>query len=213
MKRSIDSSSNLNPLKRANSSLFSIATLVDDEAGVDKNMADSLLCGGLQIEEKAMQSKSAKVRKVSSGGELCPLLNVADDDGPPREDASSSCSEAWELSHDSQETEPTTDAIDSEAAAAAEHKDHRTGLIFESASNHFDRHNKFHKERPQRITSVYNYLSNKSISDGKQSVFERCQLIEMGGETDCDTGEKSDEDLFLDDNDYLRVHLPGYVQR
>jgi hypothetical protein len=212
MKRSIDSSSNLKPLKRANSSLFSIATLVDDECNVD-----SVLPGGLTIEEKPAAA-NCKVRAVSSASEL-PLLDGVLDDEPPEEMASSCSDSESESSPDFameklDQCREINEAAGSAAAASAESakglqsEDLRTGLVFESATNHYDRYNKLHKERPTRVTSVYDYLSNQKAQDGRQSIFERCQLKETG-----EVKSSSDEEMFLQDDDYLRVHLPGYMQR
>lgn len=212
MKRSLDSSPNLKPLKRANSSLFSIATLVDDESNVD-----GLLDGGLKIEESASTAINGKVRTVSTASDLSPLLDGVLDDEPPEEVASSCSDSESEFGKEELvrclEINPAADSEVKAAAAVAEStanaaEDHRTGLVFESASNHYDRYNKFHKERPMRVTSVYDYLSNqKPKEDGRQSIFERCRLLEKGGH------ESSSADEFLEDCDYLRVHLPGYMQR
>lgn len=216
MKRSIDSSPGLKPLKRANSSLFSIATIIDDD-----NNVDSLLDGGLKIEEKSRAPKiNGKVRTVSSASDLSPLIDGALDDEPPEAVASSCSDSESDLSNGEivlcQEVDQVVDSESGTVAATAvladaetkESGDHRTGLIFESASNHQDRYNKFHKERPMRITSVFDYLSNaKPDEDGRQTIFERCHLLEKNGH------ESSSEDTFLNDDDYLRVHLPGYMQR
>ncbi|KAL7542290.1 hypothetical protein ACHAXR_013391 [Thalassiosira sp. AJA248-18] len=84
--------------------------------------------------------------------------------------------------------------------SATASSDNRTGLVFEAGSKHFDRHNRFHKERPLRITSVQDYLSKAKPADNEQTIFERCHLLEG-------------QELWLDDHDYLRVHVPGYMQR
>ena len=99
-------------------------------------------------------------------------------------------------------------------------KDNYTGLVFESGSKHFDRHNRFHKERPIRVNSVYDYLSKAKVSpeaddDNEKTIYERCRLLDChdGEKEREDMKKKSTEDLWLDDHDYLRVHLPGYMQR
>ena len=95
-------------------------------------------------------------------------------------------------------------------------EDHKTGLVFEAGSKHYDRHNRFHKERPLRITAVQDYLSKaKPVNDNEKTVFDRCHLLDSRGGKDVEGGNenKSPEELFLDDHDYLRVHLPGYMQR
>lgn len=96
--------------------------------------------------------------------------------------------------------------------------DNHTGLVFESGSMHFDRHNRFHKERPLRITSVHDHLSKLKPGgdDSNKSILERCHLLESRenrGENRGENVNETPEDLWLDDDDYLRVHLPGYMQR
>ena len=79
--------------------------------------------------------------------------------------------------------------------------DLRTGIIAESGSKHNDRQNRFHKERPQRVTSIIEALE-KSEGD----LYQRCCIL---GDAASDPAKS-----FLDDDeDYLRVHLPGYMQR
>lgn len=89
--------------------------------------------------------------------------------------------------------------------------ENRTGLVFESGLDHFDRHNKLHKERPSRIQAVEDYLKNIKKMDGEKSLPDRCQLLKSCGWFQDDVDEKS-EGLWLSDYDYLRVHLPGYMQ-
>ena len=74
----------------------------------------------------------------------------------------------------------------------------KTGLVFEAGSKHFDRSNRFHKERPTRITSILKSLQASSIWD-------RCHVLEQS--------ESANATKFLNDEDYLRVHLPGYMKR
>jgi hypothetical protein len=217
MKRSIDSSSNLKPLKRANSSLFSIATLVDDESNVD-----SELDGGLKIEEKPARSARGKTRTVSRASDL--PLQIGELDDEPPEEVASSCSDSESESSPDFATEnldlcqeinqaAVSSGLQTASGAAASTKalqseDLRTGLIFESAVNHYDRCNKLHKERPARVTSVHDYLSKQKAQDGRQTIFERCQRKKQG-----EVESTGDEGMFLQDDDYLRVHLPGYMQR
>ena len=127
--------------------------------------------------------------------------------------------------------------------------DRRTGLVFESGSKHFDRHNRFHKERPIRVESVRNHLlkAKKEESptvtaavpteplEGRRAIRERCVLLagseDRGGDGNGgDRGAcgedtriatastttsplKTPEEAWLADEDFLRVHLPGYMQR
>jgi len=116
-------------------------------------------------------------------------------------------------------SEPSTrnkDEIKEAKQVSTNSNDHLTGLVFESGSKHFDRHNRFHKERPLRVTSVHDYLAKaKPAEDEKQTIFDRCQVLDSRGGHYCvDVDSKrSPEELWLDDHDYLRVHLPGYMQR
>jgi hypothetical protein len=88
----------------------------------------------------------------------------------------------------------------------------KTGIVFEASTRHFDRHNRFHKERPIRVTSIYDAL----VKAGLQ---ERCTLFEQEGGEDrtsdqaLSSDDASPEASFLNDEDFLRVHLPGYMQR
>ena len=99
--------------------------------------------------------------------------------------------------------------------------------MFETGSRHYDRHNRLHKERPVRITSIM-----EALQKADHSIYDRC----------CVLGEKNNDDAtnttnesnriddgggvgigtimpttsatkFLDDHDFLRVHLPGYMKR
>jgi len=95
---------------------------------------------------------------------------------------------------------------------------HQTGLVFESGSKHFDRHNRFHKERPLRVTSIHDYLLKSKLNDDNgATLVERCHILMpnegVGHKGAYGNNGKSSEELFLDNDDYLRVHLPGYMQR
>jgi hypothetical protein len=79
--------------------------------------------------------------------------------------------------------------------------DLRTGIVAESGSKHTDRQNLLNKERPLRVTSIIEALE-KSEGD----LYQRCCIL---GDAASDPAKS-----FLDDDeDYLRVHLPGYMQR
>jgi hypothetical protein len=89
--------------------------------------------------------------------------------------------------------------IGSEEVTHAESEgDLRTGIVAEIGSKHSSR---FHKERPLRVTSIIEALE-KSEGD----LYERCCIL---GDAASDPAKS-----FLDDDeDFLRVHLPGYMQR
>lgn len=275
-------------LKRANSSLFSLATLADDE---DENRAETMagmVGGGMMLSPNnvllvnddgdgnaADEDASTSYSALKASGLVLGLDCCDDDAVAPDATSSSSCSSfaiddqedvfegvcksgqkgkesadndpveeghgpgmPWDLpTHQEQSLPQVCQNIDQvlpatslpceppikekvdckEEAQATRSDDHRTGLVFESGLKHFDRHNRFHKERPLRITTIRDYLAKaKPIEDGR-SFFERCQLVESRGGNGglCVEVEpkKSPEDLWLDDHDYLRVHLPGYMQR
>lgn len=96
--------------------------------------------------------------------------------------------------------------VQGETVVAAEQKhveeatvDLRTGIIFECGSRHFDRKSPLHKERPLRITSIMEALENS-----EEDLYDRCCVLDS---------DSTEAQSFLDDEDYLRVHLPGYMQR
>jgi hypothetical protein len=71
--------------------------------------------------------------------------------------------------------------------------DARVGIVVERATNHFDRRNLRHPERPSRVASIVDTLTSRGL-------LQRCSLLDTTGQ-------------LLQDEDYLRVHLPGYMQR
>jgi len=83
--------------------------------------------------------------------------------------------------------------------------DCKTGLVFEASLQHYDRHNRFHQERPIRITSIQDALI-------KSGLYRRCFKLEERN-LSSKNNNLSAEMRFLNDNDFLRVHLPGYIQR
>jgi hypothetical protein len=89
--------------------------------------------------------------------------------------------------------------------------DFRTGLVFETGVGHYDRKNRFHKERPQRITAIRDAL--KAADDG---AYNRCQIMGLGENNDEPPSAAvptASTTKFVDDSDFLRVHLPGYMRR
>ena len=264
MKRSILPGSDVGrSLKRANSSLFSIATLVGDEPITDDgtiDIAEGIGSVHLPLDKKAgggeaspaFPSKSSGLVPLDSDDDIAAADSSSesesneqkqnqpssgqDDDSAP--DSVAGVAELFqkplphEKSADAETIVTKTSGQDVSSRAATSRSvhteagrvekqgpkfnDNRTGLVFESASNHFDRHNRFHKERPLRITSIHDYLSTaEKPSDGEKTVYERCKLFDSRGAVACiEVGTKrSPEELWLEDDDYLRVHLPGYMQR
>merc|ERR1719401_1218076 len=228
-------------LKRVNTSLFSIATFSDDEP--NPNEIISALNVGvnstnpLPVDDSEVGGDRAVSLLTTSTSGLFPLDGSDDDDdvATPGQFASS-CSSSSDIDEgkDSVDNASVQQVISSqnspdklpisgevvckkkiEVYDVSDSNDQLTGLVFESGSKHFDRRNKFHKERPIRITTVHDYLAKAGPTSQDKTLFERCRLLEqIGGKACIKIGsKKSPEELWLDDYDYLRVHLPGYVQR
>ena len=89
-----------------------------------------------------------------------------------------------------------------EASASVNLGDYKTGVVFADSSLHIDLRNRFHPERPLRVTTIHDTLVEAGIH-------ERCTLFELEQELP----SRSSESAFLNNDDFLRVHLPGYLQR
>jgi hypothetical protein len=196
-------------LLKKKASLFSIATLQEKDNEGESQLGSS-------------SNPSVGLDLMRKGGIPSIIISTAEQVLPPpplscTED--SSCGEEDDESHDTTSlslsgTKPILyrqiDARMQEVAlpiaevnesSKTNDDDLRTGIVFEEGAKHFDRHNRFHKERPIRITSIMQAL--KTSEDGE---WDRCHIL----------GEESSTELatkFLDDEDYLRVHLPGYMKR
>ena len=226
-------------IKRSNSSLFSIATLVDN---VDIGSRLGNYSGGtnspkgLSLDDDDGDDSNNLDDGISTKTSFIPLSedNGIDDDMPESGISSSCSSSEVEEKHnedcndigkcntlvDTQDRQYTdiSDTTRVHKEINPQTNDNRTGILFESGSKHFDRHNRLHKERPIRITAVQDYLTKaKSINDVDKTIYERCVLLEsLSNESMCThvtESKKTPEELWLDDYDYLRVHLPGYMQR
>lgn len=188
MKRRVTSSSQENVgIKKKASSLFSIATL--DERSQDDEQGDIVLCLPIALS--------------SSPGPI-------DNDGFFIEDETENCQDVMKTfpfaeiqtffiaSHTkSEDNFVATVTLD----VKPELGDFRTGLVVEDGSRHFDRNNRFHKERSQRIVSILEALK----LDG---TIKRCSVL-----NDESMKTYNSEKAFLNDDDYLRVHRPGYMRR
>lgn len=93
----------------------------------------------------------------------------------------------------------------------------RVGIVVEAAGRHFDRSNRLHRERPMRVTSIVEALQ-------VSGVLERCccvvvmqqqqqQQLESSSSSASSSLLSERAACFLQDEDYFRVHLPGYMQR
>ena len=107
----------------------------------------------------------------------------------------------------------TTTTTTSSIVSDSDQTDLRTGVIFEAGQDHFDRRNKFHKERPLRVTSVRDALIQSDLGFAKRCAIFKDGTTNQDDNDDQDATQTSPEQAFLDDDDYLRSHLPGYMQR
>jgi hypothetical protein len=203
-------------LKRRTSSIFSISTVVEDDDDQD-DLNNSL----------KSETLSRRVSSPTSNGQKAPVepseavlhLPVTadsstctdaeglyfDEDSIPG-DASSTAKKSHLPSLPATNSHVSTkiqleEVVLEEVALEESEGDLRTGIVAESGSKHFDRQNRLHKERPLRVTSIIEALE-KSEGD----LYQRCCIL---GDAASDPAK-----CFLDDDeDYLRVHLPGYMQR
>lgn len=94
---------------------------------------------------------------------------------------------------------PTTTSTNSEASSDSDtdndddDRNHRVGLIFAAAEQHVDPHNRLHKERPARITAIRDALIERQL-------LQQCTVYETSNDV-------------LTEEDYIRVHRPGYMTR
>ena len=196
MKRGPESEPSL-PLKRRSSSLFSISAVpVQDEDGQQDIQEPNLKPAALSNDIASSNSSLKQVRNalISPTATPPPFINAADDDSSSSEEGlfiEETSSKPLHL-QSSETALPPTEVQTQNAPPG----DHRTGVIFEDGSRHFDRHNRLHKERPIRVQSIQEALE-------KNLIISRCKPVE--------TLESAAN--FLNDDDYLRVHLPGYMQR
>ena len=98
-----------------------------------------------------------------------------------------------------------------------------TIMLRELSLNHptvivIGRNNRLHKERPQRIVSIKDHLARPE----SHHIARRCKIFgdagavykrqeERGGTIGTVAATDAAVDRFLDDEDYLRVHLAGHM--
>ena len=234
------------PIKRSNSSLFSIATLVDVVDNDNTTDISRLMDGGGAKSPKGLlldddnnnddnsneEEEEVDNDSIQHSSSFLPINcgNDNDDGGGNDGAIDDAIDDAISSSCSSSDVEQQPDAtVDGDLPGIHTSNkslpdiikgDNRTGLIFEAGSKHFDRHNRMHKERAIRVTAVQDYLLAKAkskVDDNEQTIYERCQLLQRHARDNVDRREESNsktpEELYLDDHDYLRVHLPGYMQR
>jgi hypothetical protein len=195
MKRGLESEPS-SPLKRRSSSLFSTSA-AQDEDGQQEKQEPNLKTAALSNDIASSNSSLKQVRNalISPTATPPPGITAADDDSSSSEAGffiEETSSKPLHL-QSSETALPTLTEVQTQNAPPG---DHRTGVIFEDGALHFDRHNRLHKERPIRVQSIQEALE-------KNQIISRCKPVE--------TLESAAN--FLNDDDYLRVHLPGYMQR
>ena len=227
MKRSCQSEPNLNlggRLKRRTSSVFSISTTVDEcdvvdslkEEGGGNDQAAHEQTLLKQPASSSLLSKSQSALVISP--DATPLLPTISLLGPQNDESlSSEDDEGFFI-----DEEPTTTSASTMDIAGDKNTqvnlptDLRTGIIFEGGELHFDSKNRFHKERPARIQAIRQVLMERSSSKDKNNqqptLLSRCHELCFSNDTVGQDKQSTAMD-FLNDEDYLRVHLPGYLQR
>lgn len=242
MKRSLQSEPHL-PLKRRSSSLFSISTLLDDEKREDEELLLSPRTFESRQSKSTTNGKTAiGILKHSQSALACHAPSSQSTDPPTSEDEESCHDDggffiegdltptsspllsrkemiideiseipASEIIHDINDIDENDDrGAESvvEGIKVATRGTHlvggrcRTGIVHEDGARHFDHRNRYHKERPIRVTSIMEALASNGV-------LPKC----------CSTYSQADDEVstsatdFLNDEDYLRVHLPGYMQR
>ena len=215
------------PIKRSNSSLFSIATLVDVVDNDNTTDISRLMDAGgakspkgLLLDDDNNNNEEEEVDNdsIQHSSSFLPINcgNDNDDgggnDGAIDDAISSSCSS----SDVEQQPDATVDGdlpgihTSNKSLPDIIKGDNRTGLIFEAGSKHFDRHNRMHKERAIRVTAVHDYLLAKAKSkvyDNEKTIYERCQLLQRHARDDDDvdrrdeSNSKTPEEVYLDDHD------------
>lgn len=189
-------------MKRRSSSLFSIDTINESPSRPPSQV--NLTRNGLSVED----ASSINVQSLS-------FTSPYGDDAAESTEVSSS--DGFYIDEDSDDENHNAprfsfnDVVKNKSIAQVSTKEQpsiqpppqghlRTGIVFEAGSGHFDRHNRLHKERPIRVTSIMEALH-------KSSIHEKLTVLD---ESNAANGP---EMLFLDDDDYLQVHLPGYMTR
>jgi hypothetical protein len=196
MKRRITSDHPF-PLKRRGSSLFSIETINESRPSSELNLT-------LQDTSSIRFQDTAHTRIVSFSSPYATETEVSSTNGffideDSDDDENIKLVPTFLPSTLVQKTEECV-TTEVETKPLEEPGDLRTGIVFEAGAKHFDRHNRMHKERPLRVTSVMDALRNSDIQ-------EKYVLLED------DVEDSSPEQYFLEDDDYLEVHLPGYMKR
>jgi hypothetical protein len=195
MKRGLEPEPSLPLKQRSSSPLFFISTVQNEDEKQEKqepNLKPAALSN--EISSSNLSLKQVRSALISPTATPPPGITAAEDDGISSEEGLFNEETSSKPLHlQSSETALPSTEVQTQNAPPG---DHRTGVMFEHGSRHFDRHNRLHKERPIRVQSIQEALE-------KNHIISRCKLVE--------TLESAAN--FLNDDDYLRVHLPGYMQR
>lgn len=214
MKRRSESEVSLRHLKRSNSSVFSIATIVEQDSTV-RNVDVEPVVGAIRMTPPHPPRAAAAHPSEADGGFYVESGggDGNDNDGDERTDTST-----LDTSSYLPVLSPSRKTKKKETRVA---NDNVTGVIFESSDGHCDRSNRLHKERPLRIVSIKDHL----IRPECHHISRRCKIFgdagavykreegNTGGTIGTMAATEATVDQFLDDEDYLRVHLAGYMQR
>ena len=240
MKRLTEGDTVVLPLKKRTSSLFSINTIYEsenDKSSSNCNSASSSTVGLDLMAKVESQYTSTTVPENSLGKGTCSQNPKAVSAPPLSSTEDSSCTEdeqedmmsltngclfkpslrALKCQRNSASEKETDSDVVKEVICEPkeEHQngkynhsnDLRSGIVFEAGFNHYDRHNRLHKERPIRITSIMDHLKKEG-----NDIYSRCCVL--GKEEDDSRMSPTQSAVdFLEDEDYLRVHLPGYMKR
>ena len=187
-------------LKRRSSSLFSIDTINESPS---RPPSELNLSNNLHPKDIIQDSTSTHVCSNSISSPSATETEVSSTDGAGfyiDEDLSDDDTGNDKIIPTVPSDIKTEKVVETQSSHVDQTGDLRTGVVFESGSKHFDRHNRLHKERPVRVTSIMDALQKSNLQD-KFTVLD--DIVE----------DSSPEKLFLDDDDYLQVHLPGYMKR
>ena len=214
-RRSESEASLLRHLKRANSSVFSISTIVEQDtaSNVDEEPAEPMTGKKLPLPPPPPPPPISLCPSEVDGGFYVESAGDGNGNGGyERADASTLDTSSYlPVLSPSRKTKKKRTRVAN---------DNVTGVIFESSDGHCDRNNRLHKERPLRIVSIKDHLTRPE----SHHIPRRCKIFgdagavykredETGGTVGTVSATDAAVDQFLDDEDYLRVHLAGYMQR
>jgi histone deacetylase 6 len=201
------------PLKRRVSSLFSIATIREDElfshadlsvneSTTAKNASQSFLTREAKAElPNAVYSPSLSVSEASTDDDGLFFDDDNELSATTGSDATNSNPQSFsprqEIGISIRRFSAQAEVVKAETAAG---HDCKTGIVTEVGLLHFDRRNRYHKERPIRIQCLV-----EALQTSKDELYQRCCVL---------NDERSEAARsFLEDEDFLRVHRAGYIQR